>query len=228
MIGENNDGAIMKSRPRSKVPSCPAKKKPLSDKKKYNSAESKKRLLKAALNVFAKEGYDAVTTRTIAKAAQVNDSLIQRYFSSKLGLFFELIREFHIQWSEIPAHEPGESLEEEFANFFRQRLEFARANKKFMRLSITRAIVDPKVRTEISSFARTGIPSLIARLEELRSQGKIKKNIDLAQASRVLSSFGFTLSLMVEVICVTDNESAQALIPIAASIMAEGLKDRKL
>ena len=59
--------------------------------KKRDQKGTKAKLLKAALDIFSKEGYDAATTRSIAKKAGVNESLIHRYFGSKSGLFVALI-----------------------------------------------------------------------------------------------------------------------------------------
>src|SRR5205823_6496310 len=106
------------------------------------------KLLKAALDIFSKEGYDAATTRAIAKKAGVNESLIHRYFKSKLGLFLalrqqsreEAIAEFLIKY---PAHE---HLKDELAALLKYKIESARKNKKFFKLSVSRAILDPKVR----------------------------------------------------------------------------------
>lgn len=42
--------------------------------------------MKAGIQVFAKKGYDAATTKDIAKTAGANEALIMRYFGGKKGL----------------------------------------------------------------------------------------------------------------------------------------------
>src|ERR1700712_5539888 len=50
-------------------------------------------LLHAAMRRFTVLGYERTTTRDIARDAQVNVSLINRYFGSKDGLFAAVMRE---------------------------------------------------------------------------------------------------------------------------------------
>jgi AcrR family transcriptional regulator len=52
---------------------------------------TKTRILVAARHLFAEHGYDHVTVRMIASAAEANVSLINRYFGSKARLFAEVL-----------------------------------------------------------------------------------------------------------------------------------------
>lgn len=54
-------------------------------------AATRQRLLDAARRLFAEHGYDHVTVRMIAAAADANVALINRYFGSKAGLFGEVL-----------------------------------------------------------------------------------------------------------------------------------------
>ena len=47
----------------------------------------RQQLLASARNLFAKHGYDAVSTRALAEAAQVNPAMISYYFDNKQGLY---------------------------------------------------------------------------------------------------------------------------------------------
>ena len=48
--------------------------------------DKQKRILEAALRLFAQEGYNATSTAKVAKAAGVSEGLIFRHFESKEGL----------------------------------------------------------------------------------------------------------------------------------------------
>jgi AcrR family transcriptional regulator len=54
-------------------------------------AATRQRLLDAARRLFAEHGYDHVTVRMIAAAAEANVALISRYFGSKAELFGEVL-----------------------------------------------------------------------------------------------------------------------------------------
>ncbi|WP_018654775.1 TetR/AcrR family transcriptional regulator [Actinomadura flavalba] len=49
------------------------------------------RLLDAARDLFGRHGYDGVTVRMIAGAADANVALVHRYFGSKAALFAEVV-----------------------------------------------------------------------------------------------------------------------------------------
>jgi TetR/AcrR family transcriptional regulator, regulator of cefoperazone and chloramphenicol sensitivity len=53
--------------------------------------ETRERILRAALRVFAAEGYDGASTRVLAHAASVNLPAIQYYFGNKEGLYRAVI-----------------------------------------------------------------------------------------------------------------------------------------
>ncbi len=55
--------------------------------KQRDAARTRHQLLRAALRLFATQGYAATTVREIAHDADVNVALISRYFESKEGLF---------------------------------------------------------------------------------------------------------------------------------------------
>ncbi|MEV5557225.1 TetR family transcriptional regulator [Nonomuraea wenchangensis] len=48
---------------------------------------TRERILQAARTLFGEQGYEQVTVRTIAAAADANIALVGRYFGSKAGLF---------------------------------------------------------------------------------------------------------------------------------------------
>jgi len=56
-----------------------------------NPQSAKERLLEAALDTFGRYGYEAATTRMIAKEAGVNIAAIPYYFNGKEGLYMAVI-----------------------------------------------------------------------------------------------------------------------------------------
>ncbi|MEO3874046.1 TetR family transcriptional regulator [Nonomuraea sp. B12E4] len=48
---------------------------------------TRERILQAARTLFGEQGYERVTVRMIARAAEANIALVGRYFGSKAGLF---------------------------------------------------------------------------------------------------------------------------------------------
>jgi AcrR family transcriptional regulator len=58
---------------------------------KRDREATRRRLLDAARDLFGEHGYDGVTVRMIAAAADSNTALVHRYFGSKAALFGEVL-----------------------------------------------------------------------------------------------------------------------------------------
>ena len=65
----------------------------LTKNKKIEITDKREQLLKAASKLFAEKGFEAVSTRDLAKEADVNMAMIAYYFGSKDGLFKAIIEE---------------------------------------------------------------------------------------------------------------------------------------
>lgn len=72
----------------SQVVTAPGRARPVTHQRGENT---RLRILKAALQVFAAEGYDGASTRTLARRAGVNLPALQYYFGSKEGLYRAVI-----------------------------------------------------------------------------------------------------------------------------------------
>lgn len=59
---------------------------------RLKAAQRRDQLLAIATRLFAKSGFDATTTASIAKAAGVTEPILYRHFSSKRGLFIAILR----------------------------------------------------------------------------------------------------------------------------------------
>ena len=56
-------------------------------------AGKREKLIRAAMELFAEDGYDKVSIRQIAAAAGVNSSMISYYFNGKNGLYEAIVKE---------------------------------------------------------------------------------------------------------------------------------------
>src|SRR4051812_15532563 len=68
--------------------------KPTPRRRKRDRDATGEALLNAAVECFARDGFDAATTKSVAERAGVSEGLIHRYFKSKDGLLLALMRRF--------------------------------------------------------------------------------------------------------------------------------------
>lgn len=78
---------------------------------RLGAAERRAAIVRAALPLFARHGYDGVTTRQLADAAGISEALVFRHFPSKLSLFQaiydDLAHQFELDYERIRQLEPG-------------------------------------------------------------------------------------------------------------------------
>ena len=91
-------------------------------------AETRRKLLEAARDLFSEQGFGNTSTRHIAAQAGVPEAALYRHFGSKAGLFREavfepfgnFIAEFSAKWSgSPPAHTAADVLREYLEGLFR-------------------------------------------------------------------------------------------------------------
>lgn len=82
------------------------------------------RILQAARELFAKEGYDRTTIRSVAGRAEVDPALVMHYFGSKEGLFTEACHAEVLEKVGESADELVEDLLDHLAKKLRHEPEF--------------------------------------------------------------------------------------------------------
>ena len=96
--------------------------------------ETKKRIFNAAVCLFARKGFTAVSTREIAKAANVNSSMLFYYFGEKAGILKAIVHECYDKYfkaikevgdEDIPLEEQVRKMVRTVVNFFRENTEIA-------------------------------------------------------------------------------------------------------
>lgn len=201
-----------------------AKKSPARPKRR-NREESILRFQKAALEVFSKVGYDAATTRMVAKRAGLNESLINRYFEGKSGLLLSVLNSYvAAEQAAVAKHPVAETLLDEILFFFDYQMEKCWRMRELMKIVISRSFVDKKISQEMANrVGKAGIPHLLPRLEALKAKGKIRADADLLVTAHALSSVAFTASFMAQVVFGRDKEEIRQNLQETARLFLRAL-----
>ncbi|WP_328808641.1 TetR family transcriptional regulator [Nonomuraea montanisoli] len=111
------------------------------------------RLLAAARALFAEHGYEHVTVRMIAAAAEANLALVGRYFGSKAGLFREVLAEEPTIAPVLDGDRAG--LPARLAEYAALRMH-ADPESRILR-SLERSAGDPEIRRLVGERVRTAV-----------------------------------------------------------------------
>lgn len=145
---------------------------------------SEERLLKAAKEIFAKLGFNGATTKMIAKKADMNESLIGRYFQGKYGLLLTLIQKLivSVKAMDLP-YVPQETLTKELQEFCNFKINHMLSNEGFFKIIISQSLTDPKFLKQAREKLPMDFdnPQLEARIKKLYTDKKIKADARLEQ-----------------------------------------------
>jgi AcrR family transcriptional regulator len=124
---------------------------------KRNRKATEQSLLDSATRLFAQKGYENTRTLEIAKDAGANEALIHRYFGGKQGLLFAILKDEGSLQSiveaestrssalDFPKASEGLSLREALGVFFKHGERHVRAKEEFMRIAMSRLLIDPAI-----------------------------------------------------------------------------------
>lgn len=145
--------------------------------KQKDRVSTEAKLIEAAEQVFSQAGYEGATTRMIAQAADINISLINRYFDGKYGLFIAVVtkksEEFNTQELTYPIQE---TVVDELLHYGQFLLNRYFEGINLIRVCIGQFLSDPKFLKKFRDIIsnRPSHPEIMSRLNELGSK-KYKK-----------------------------------------------------
>ncbi len=113
---------------------------------------TRSRILKAALHLFARQGYDGTTTKDLATGAKVAEGTLFRHFANKKAILIEVVT---MGWVEILTDLLTELSEmgsyKAIAQVMRRRMFRMKENSDMMRVCFTEAQFHPELQERIQS-----------------------------------------------------------------------------
>jgi hypothetical protein len=96
-----------------------------------------------------------------------------------------------------------------------------------VRLVITRAILNKKVRDAMGELSRNGAPAFLERLQSLQRQGKVTPEVNLNHVSALIGAITFSLNMFTDVVSTWAPETADEVTDLAARLLGEALTPRR-
>jgi AcrR family transcriptional regulator len=192
--------------------------------RRQDPAARKQSLILAATKLFSSHGYEATTTREVAARAGCSEGLIHRYFKGKEGLL-QAVMSSHISRSvELTERFPlSASLEEEIRQLVSWEVDRMWEDRDFLRLTVQRAMLDPKIARFVRLEGPTRLAKAIAeRLRHYQDQ-RVLNDDDIETASNAISALCFVFGFMRPAVLGYDRKGAKRMAVNAAKIIARGL-----
>jgi len=143
-----------------------------------------RRILSAALELFAEKGYAATSTGAIAKSAGVAEGLIFKHFRSKKELLLQLARPlllevfFPLSLRRIQAimAQKHPHLKNLLEALLRERLAFVKQHHRLLRLVIQEIWLHPELLQSLQEQFESQLrPAIEAQLKHFQAQGQIRE-----------------------------------------------------
>jgi len=197
--------------------------------KRRDKAATKRALMAAAVAVFAERGFDGATTKEVAARAGVNEGLIQRYFAEgnvggKAGLLQAVVGGIcEERLSACRLAPPADTLKAEIATFLKYEIAQAAANRDFLRVLLSRALVDASLAATLKAhYKDSRIPRLIERLQPFKADGRLDPATDLEALAATITTFAFGLGFMQQVVLAEDPHYLEGVIDNIAETVVRG------
>jgi AcrR family transcriptional regulator len=154
---------------------------------------SKQKILDAALEVFAKQGYHSSTVDAIAKTAGISKGLLYNYFKSKDDVLNELmIGMMEVLMFEIMPLKPGEKFrKEDIINFINTGIDLVLAKPYYWKLYFSVALQPEVMAMVFDKMMKMVQPYLSAMTEFYREKGIENPEIMMRYLSAVMDGIQF-------------------------------------
>ncbi len=183
-------------------------------------------LIEAANAVFAEHGYDCATTREIARRAGCAEGLIHRYFHGKQGLLLAILqgKSAHVVADFRQALPDRDTVLAELQQLFGWYLKVMWERRDYMRVSISRATIDPEVGHTIShSINDIHVDLIEEKLRAHRDAGRLRPEADIRAAAYSISALGFAIGFIFQSCFGENRDLARHILMTAAENITRGL-----
>jgi AcrR family transcriptional regulator len=155
------------------------------------AADTRERILRAALQTFSEQGFDGATTREIAARAGVNLGLIKYYFDTKLLLWKAAVdRAFATLAQALGASVGDDSLQDErsrMRELIRRYVRFVGQHPELVRLMHDEGKRrGPRMRWLVDRHVRPYYEGTLAILRKSQARGLLPAHIDLVHFHYIL------------------------------------------
>ncbi|XGC80142.1 TetR/AcrR family transcriptional regulator [Bdellovibrio bacteriovorus] len=159
--------------------------------KKRDRSASEEKLMNAGLEIFSKHGFDGATTKMIAKKADVNESLIGRYFEGKSGLLVAIVTKFIEEMSQLSLpYPPQTNLADELSEYVKFRLHNGCIREEFARIIFVQSLVDKKFKKQLRESVTLQLdPNLVERVQRLSDLKKLKPGTDVQRLCQHVDTY---------------------------------------
>ena len=195
---------------------------------RWDAIDRRDELIKAATLLFAQKGYVRATVRELAKQAGCSQGLIRHHFGDKQGLLMAVLgqRRSDAQ-SAVHRLPPCDTVEEEFIQFFEWNIDSIWKTRDVVRVSRSRAGVDPEIAMELRHHAGERHATIAERLAVHQARGQIAEDQDLVAVAKLVCTAASDIAITMQLLFGEDRDVLSQVARQFAEIISAGIRPRR-
>lgn len=185
--------------------------------------DTKQEILEAGFTVFATQGFAGTSISHIAKAADVNPSLIYHHFDNKIDLWRSV--KAHIVQRLQPKYlnpSKADTLQELITEYVDSRFEFYNQNPNVLRILLWQRL-DSDQQSLTTGTDKPDSP-LYKALEFFQQKGELRSDIDLALLINMIAGMAISLLMDCREIFQANQEKINTYKAMVTDVILKGIK----
>lgn len=155
--------------------------------KRSDGRETRARVLLAAAEVFARDGFEGASLRGIAELANIDIATLKYHVQDKAALFAEVYQDGYEHFQQalgphllrVPLSRDAEELEREIEKLLERAYDYLDTNQVFIRLWLFRLLEGPREILEAEETMRSNVITIIEAAVHVLYERGLVREIDL-------------------------------------------------
>jgi AcrR family transcriptional regulator len=192
-------------------------------------ARRRARILAAAAQVFAQQGYAGATTREIAEAADLAEGTLYNYFGNKREILLAIARESETPMVEALQELGGLEGREAMVALFEKALDISEAQLPFTQTVVSEAWVDDDILQEFVVVRLKQIHQLLAALIAAQVEAGVFRPVNPGLGAQLLMGMfgGLILPALRGVAPLPSHQERRAIAREVVGVLLEGVLPRE-
>ncbi len=195
--------------------------------------DKQRRILDAALDIFAERGFAGTPTAEIAKRAGVAEGTIFKHYKTKkellLGVVGPMVAKVLVPRVATPVQEilrkPWHSVDDVLRALFEERIHFVQQHPRLIRIVAQEISLQPEVRAIVFDAVRGMIyEDALALIRRLQAEGTLRKDVEALTIIRLVAGTIMTYSFTRVVLFPARSWDDAAEITAMVNVLSAGFK----
>lgn len=205
----------------------------MSDSDSPELTDKQRRVLDAAMEVFAERGYAGASTAEIAKRAGVAEGTVFKTYKTKKDLLLGIVAPMFARTvAPLLLDEvkqvlvaPHATFEEFLRALYRNRVQFIRSHQRIVRIAMQEVPFHDEVRELAkNTLAASVLPDVLAMIRRFQERGELRRDAEEMSIVRLIVGTFLAYTVTSVLVAPSHTWNDEAEVTLMANVLAKGLR----